>query len=361
MLAHVLLAILAAASICVADENIELDKQCKDAIEHQQYEKAISIATQMLNGTTNCANAYYWRGCALLRLNKLGEAITNIDAFIQMSTKPIPLSNAYQVRAYAYLLENNPEKAIEDCSLSIQHNPSNALVYVDRAEIYNRLGKYDLSFVDCNMAILLSPEYPAAFKQRGDSFKGKHSYGEAVKNYSIAIENGDNDSSLYYSRAQALFGLKEYKRAIADFDKFIQCNPSVAEGYASRGYVLSLAGKYKLGIDDCKKAIAINTNAIEGYNNLAWLLATAPDPKLRDGNMALTCAKKACELSGWKVSCALGTLAAAYAETGNYAEAIKWQEKQIELGVEAQDKENAYKYLSLYKSGRPYHASADDQ
>ena len=88
-------------------------------------------------------------------------------------------------------------------------------------------------------------------------------------------------------------------------------------------------------------------------NALAWIQATSPDPAFRDGNNARNYALQACELSEWKAFVAVETLAAAWAETGNFAEAIKWQEKALELAplkyrVELRGR------LDLYKSGKPY-------
>jgi serine/threonine-protein kinase len=60
-------------------------------------------------------------------------------------------------------------------------------------------------------------------------------------------------------------------------------------------------------------------------------------------------------LSAWKDSFTLGTLAAASAETGNFDEAVKWEEKSIELGLPESDLKQAQERLNLYKEKKPYH------
>ena len=49
------------------------------------------------------------------------------------------------------------------------------------------------------------------------------------------------------------------------------------------------------------------------------MLATSPDAKLRNGRRAIELATRACELTKYKAAYILSTLAAAYAETGDFA------------------------------------------
>ncbi len=98
----------------------------------------------------------------------------------------------------------------------------------------------------------------------------------------------------------------------------------------------------------------INPAFAPGFNNLAWLLATCPDDQYRDGNTAVENATRACELSQWAKPDCLGTLAAAYAEAGEFELAIKWQTKAIELATPDYDMAAAQSRLKLYEAGKPY-------
>jgi membrane associated rhomboid family serine protease len=75
-------------------------------------------------------------------------------------------------------------------------------------------------------------------------------------------------------------------------------------------------------------------------NQIAWLLATAPDPRMRDGKTAVVLARRACSLAPRPIPALLDTLAAAYAETGNWAGAERIERhaiSQLEIGSTEDD------------------------
>jgi serine/threonine-protein kinase len=89
------------------------------------------------------------------------------------------------------------------------------------------------------------------------------------------------------------------------------------------------------------------------YYHLAFVLAMCPDPKYRDGKKAVEYATESCKRTSWKYHQQIGVLAAAYAEAGDFKEAIRWQEKAIEL-VEAPATKEIYRpRLKLYRQNQP--------
>jgi serine/threonine-protein kinase len=86
---------------------------------------------------------------------------------------------------------------------------------------------------------------------------------------------------------------------------------------------------------------------------VAWLLATCPDGALRDGARAVEAGMRACELSAWNQAQIIDTLAAAYAECGKFDEAVKWQQKAVDLAGD-KDREELRTRLELFKKGKAY-------
>jgi hypothetical protein len=93
----------------------------------------------------------------------------------------------------------------------------------------------------------------------------------------------------------------------------------------------------------------------EGYNNCAMFLAACPEAKFRDGKRAVDFAIFACKLTGWTSPYILDTLAAAYAEAGDFDAAAQWQTRAIDI-LRDEWRKNAYHTrLVLYQAKKAYH------
>lgn len=154
----------------------------------------------------------------------------------------------------------------------------------------------------------------------------------------------------------------EYDFGIAMCDETIKDkNPSNWDGEIRslilkyRGQFWTKKGEYDKAMSDYSKSVEILA-APSNLSAMAWFLATCPDSKYRDGKKAIEYAKKAIEEEKDERQDYFNTLAAAYAEEGNFQEAIKAQEKAISLLKEYEEETRAEyeKRLSSYKAEKPW-------
>ncbi len=174
---------------------------------------------------------------------------------------------------------------------------------------------------------------------------------DAVQYFTDRIEKNAKDVSAYNSRAWAWKLKGDLGLAISDFTEVIRLDPR-AYGYVNRGTVWSARKEYDKASEDYAEAIRLDPKHASAHNSLAWLLATCPDAKIREGKKALAAAKQALELDE-KSANNMDTVAAAYAESGDFVEAVRWQEKALE---DPQFKDNAdyRRRLQLYRDKKPY-------
>jgi tetratricopeptide (TPR) repeat protein len=90
-------------------------------------------------------------------------------------------------------------------------------------------------------------------------------------------------------------------------------------------------------------------------NNLAWSLAANSRQELRNGKEAVQFASKAVELTGQQQPVFIGTLAAAYAEDGQFAKAVKMANKARDIALSLHQPEVAAaneQLIKLYSAGK---------
>jgi hypothetical protein len=113
-------------------------------------------------------------------------------------------------------------------------------------------------------------------------------------------------------------------------------------------------GDYARALYAYEKQIQGYPDYVEAHEQRAWIYATCPDARYRDGPRAVASATRACELTNWKDTGALTFLAVAFAESGDFAEAVKWQEKVVALTSDPRNANVARERLTLFKSGKPF-------
>ncbi len=127
--------------------------------------------------------------------------------------------------------------------------------------------------------------------------------------------------------------------------------------FHNRGFAWQRKKEYEKALVDFERAIRIDPTDVGALNDGAWLMATCPDAKLRDGGKAVVSATAACQLSKWNDSEHIATLAAACAEATDFAAAVKWQLRAIELLADETEKDEHQLRLELYRAKKPFHES----
>jgi tetratricopeptide (TPR) repeat protein len=167
----------------------------------------------------------------------------------------------------------------------------------------------------------------------------------------------------YAARAYGWLRAGNWDKALEDFDSAVRLRPNDAGLLTGRGYTWHMKA---LGDDDrpaCEdraladyaEAIRIDPNFATALNNRAWIRATSKVDRCRDGQQAVEEATRACELTGWKNGGHIDTLSVAYAEVGDFEQAIRWQRKALEdPSYEQEERDNAREKLALYDKKQPF-------
>ena len=206
-------------------------------------------------------------------------------------------------------------------------------------------------------ALRIVPTYSDALNSLGELLKREGKIAEAEARIREALEINPRRYRTLDNLGQVLASRGQYAEAITCFEAALQITSDRAEIYYHYGSTLAQMGEVDRAMDCYRKALQLNPNATESLNNLAWVLATDGDPNRRNGAEAVQLSGRAARLTEFKNPSILDTLAAAYAETGDFAKAAATAQKALDLAEAAGDEklaEGLRTRLEAYKSRQPH-------
>jgi hypothetical protein len=145
--------------------------------------------------------------------------------------------------------------------------------------------------------------------------------------------------------------------AAAAYEEGIRIAPKAPNAHNGLGELLAQQGKWREALVYYSRALDLSPGLLRALNNIAWTLATADDNTVRNGVQALGLAQALNERSGIRNAQFLETLAAAYAETGQFDRAIATAEQIPAMAKMTGEYEVAArneKLIQLYRAGQPY-------
>ena len=180
---------------------------------------------------------------------------------------------------------------------------------------------------------------------------------EAAGHFRKVLASEPDNAEVHYNLALILRELGETNEALRHFAELVRLKPDDARAH----YDLALAeldiGQDGPALAHLRQALTLQPALLTQLNNRAWLLATHPEVSARNGNKAIVLARAVLENPGPRRSWVLDTLAAAYAEVGQFAFATNYARQALSLARVADDAalaEEISHRLALYLREQPY-------
>lgn len=290
------------------------------------------------------------RGVALGMLGRHEEAMEALGKAIEIQPR---FATAYIHRARLHIKQQQFEEAINDLDKSILVVTTNPLALVLRATCYQALNDPDRALTDVRRALKLQPNFLPAIQMEANLLLASGNLEEALGVVEVLQQRIPNNAEILVQLGALYRQSNRVNDAIAAFTAALELDDSMVAAYQARADALMSIGKQAEALEEYDKALAINPKVAVVLNNLAWLLATSEDDSIRDGEKSLELATEACEISEYKEAFILSTLAAAYAELGDFEEARKWIAKAKEISPERLADEIA-KEAASYDEDKPW-------
>ena len=258
-------------------------------------------------------------GSALMSEGKIDEAIVHFKKGLEIWPSDTGARNNL---GNALLEKGQLEDAIACYRKALELKPDNAMACYNLGVAYFRKGDFDQASFYYQKALDIHPDYPDAYDQLGNT----------------QLRKGEIDA------------------AIASWERSLNNQPENIATRNNLAIVLAQRGHLREAVAQWEKVLDVDPGNVDAQNALAWIFAASPEEKIRNGTRAVRFAEGAVRSSAGKSSAILRTLAAAYAESSRFAEAIRTGEQAMQMAESEHQfdlRDHIDTDLQLYRSQLP--------
>lgn len=162
----------------------------------------------------------------------------------------------------------------------------------------------------------------------------------------------DEEKGVFVYQAMGQYKKKEFDR-IKDTPEYKKdCEESYSYTLAVRADQYEEKGKIDLQYKYIQQIEEVSPIGTGAYNAMAWFYATCPNSQYRNGNKAVAFGEKSVSME--RVWHNVDTLAAAYAEAGDFDKAIQLEEEAIRMCPGQNEKADLTECWHAYRSRKTY-------
>lgn len=350
-----------------------------------QYQKAQAL-------WPGSADALTGLGSILFEKGDIDGAIAQYQKALEIKPDAAKTRNNLGLCLYR---KGRVDDAIAQYQMAIQLQPESPTAYDALGNIFSREGDLSQAVMEFQKALDLKPDLAEAEDRLAGCFLRQGRTDEAIVHYQKAIELQPAFTDYHNDLGNAFFQAGRLNEAILQLEKSIEINPKDAAAENNLGFTFAKAGRASEAIQCFQRALKIQRSYQTYYNlahayrlngdaadakacyleaielqprffpaqaDLAWLLATWPDRAIRDGNQAIGLAEQAGQLSGAVNPEIFRSLAAAYAETGQFPQAVAAAKQALALAQAQANTRLSIKLqaeISLYQNNTPCRSTND--
>jgi tetratricopeptide (TPR) repeat protein len=239
---------------------------------------------------------------------------------------------------------------------TIDRNPNAWMAHNNLGTVMLKKGQVDNAIFHFRKALEIKPDHADAQANLGSALLQKGELDEAIARYDKALEIKPDYALVHYDLGNALVLKGQVDEAVAQYEKALEIKPDSSEVCNNLGIVLFQMGKVDEAIGYYQKALEINPQYVEARGNLAWALATSPQTPVLEA-LAVKLAEQANQMTGGANPKTLRVLAAAYAQTGRYSEAVETAQRGLQLATNQNNAallEALRTEIGFYENGLPW-------
>jgi len=325
----------------------------------QQFEKAITDLQVSVEKSPDDVIALQAFAEALVAAEKLEEAVKQLDRVVGLRPDN---ASGYVLRARLNFMLEKEAAALKDLDRAIKADVRNVPALLMRAQFRLSKGEADdlaQAKRDVERALELQPGMSRAVVLLSLILASQENFEDAITELKRLLRASPEDQNIKLQIAGYYHADGEPSEALEWYQRVLTENADSMPALQGRANAYLEMGKHAEAITDFDAVLKLREDEeldesdVNVLNNFAWVLATSPVDNLRDGSRAVELATKACEITEYKKAYILSTLAACYAELGEFDTAIEWAEKAVQASDD-DVKDQLAQELKSYQSKKPW-------
>lgn len=196
--------------------------------------------------------------------------------------------------------------------------------------------------------------YGMAHNNLGQAAMNLNESAAAMRHYREALRVFPAGYWAHRNLGNALYRGNRVVEAVAEWRATLEWQPRDSEAHCNLGVALARQHHYREAAGHFEKAVEFKGDYWFAQSQWAWLLATCPSNEVRNGSRALALAKPLVTVVGPKSPRALDILAAAYAETGDFSNAVTTVMHAIALTPDQSSSDSLVRRLTRYRAQKPW-------
>lgn len=241
---------------------------------------------------------------------------------------------------------------------SVRHYPDGFLAHTKLALIYAEQGRKDAAIDHYRQALKVKPDLLQANFNLALLLAEKGDLDAAVRHHRAVIKIAPRDANARKVLADVLVKAGSLDEAAELLRGVVAERPRDAMARFRLAEVQYRLGEAEEAIEMFRATLRVQRELLMQIR-LAWILATDPDDDLRDGLEAVRLANEVCTATNHQNALALDALAAAYAEVGQFDEAVSVSRTAVRAARRDDDEalvDQLETHLRFYLQGRPFRA-----
>lgn len=258
----------------------------------------------------------YWRDSVSLWRRALAVTSNNVKAHNDL--------------AGALMEKGLSDEAILQAQMALNIQPGSVDAYSNLGAAYSRNGQPEQALAYLRKVLEIEPKRRRLHFNIATALLQKGDVEQAIAHYQKELQIQPDFAEAHNNLASALFRKGHPGEAFVHVKKALELKPNYAQARNNLAIALSQKGQMNEAIAQWEQTLETHPGDTDARCNLAWVFATYPEASIRNGARALTLAQSALQLSGGANPRILRLVAAAYAENGQFPEAIEAAQKALQ-------------------------------